>query len=64
MLGHEYTHTTDEPGAVSAYHLPPDYYVARIAHALARGVPPSDAAAQFLADAGCTPELLETPPHA
>lgn len=65
MIGHEFTHTTDEPGAVSTDTLAvARYEVARAALAVSRGIPLCTGARAFLAAAQCSPDLLETPPHA
>lgn len=65
MIGHEFTHTTDDPGAAAPDTLAvARYEVARAALAVSRGIPLCTGARAFLAEAGCTPELLETSPHA
>ena len=59
MLGHEFTHTTDEPGAVTPDTLAvARFEVARASVSLSRGIPMCPGALAFLASAGCHPDLL------
>ena len=59
MIGHEFTHTTDEPGTVAPDPLAVACFeAARAALALSRGIPLCAGARAFLALAQCSPDLL------
>jgi hypothetical protein len=60
-LGHEFTATEDEPGAVAPSLASVAYFeAARAALAVSRGIPLCTGARAFLASAQCSPDMLET----
>lgn len=62
MLGHEFHSSTDEPGATAPDTLAvARFEVARAALALSCGIPLCPGALAFLAEAGCSPDLLTAP---